>query len=166
MADELVISFDDHGLAALYREAPAMIDHEMNLAMNVAVQHLEGSVVKFTPRGAGPVHLYQTITSQVRGTGVEITGEVFSTDVPVKVASVEDGRSPGKMPPWGPGSSLALWVERKAGGDSSAAFLIARAIGRRGTQGAHMFQKAFDSSRSEIEQMLERVAEDLVRRLS
>ena len=163
---ELEITFNDHGLAAIYQESPAMIDQEMNLAISVATQQLEARVVGFTPRGAGPVHLFQTITSEVRGSGVDLLGEVYSTDIPVKVASVEEGRSPGKMPPWGPGSSLYLWVQRKAGGDLSTSFLIARAIGKRGTTGAHMFQKAFDAGRAEIEQMLERVAEDLVRRLS
>ena len=165
MAD-LEITYNDHGLAALYKEAPEMINQELHTATEVAAHFVEGKVVQFSPRGAGPIHLYQTITSEVRGTGVNVIGEIYSTDIPVKVASVEEGRAPGKMPPWGPGSSLALWVERKAGGDSSAAFLIARAIGRRGTQGAHMFQKAFDASRGEVETMLERVAEDLVRRLS
>ena len=47
-------------------------------------------------------------------------------------------------------AALQIWVERKlrlTGKEAEiAAFTIARAIGRRGTKGAHMFQKGFDAS--------------------
>jgi len=166
MADELTLSVNTHGLEAAYARAPEEVDQALHTTTEVGIHTFESAVVQFTPRGVGPVHLFQTVTGEVRGAGLNITGEVFSTDVPIKVLTVEYGRTAGKpMPPWGPGSALALWVERKAGGDKSAAFLIARAIGRRGTKGAHMFQRAFDARRAEVEALFDRVIDDLMARL-
>ena len=73
---------------------------------------------------------------------------------------VEFGRRPGgKQPPTGP---IEFWVIRKglaaAGPESrSVAFLIARAIGRRGTIGDHMFEKGFDASRAALDRIWSRV---------
>lgn len=164
------IAIDDHGLSSLYERAGDQIGPAMQRAMVAATNAVEQAVVQFTPRGAGPVHLFQTITSEVRGAGVSLTGEVYSTDQPIKVASVETGRKPGKWPPYGANSALRLWVTRMIGGDdrevSSAAFLIARAIGRRGTKGAHMFEKGFQAQAGNVENLCGRVIDDLIRRLS
>jgi hypothetical protein len=164
------ITFDDHGLAERYVAASDEINMSIRTAMTAATAAFEQSVVQFTPRGAGPVHLFQTVTSEVRGAPVSLTGRVFSTDIPVKVASVVNGRKPGKWPPYGAGSSLRLWVERMIGGSDaeikSTAFLIARAIGKRGTTGAHMFEKGFQAQRGNVENMFDKVIGDLMRRLS
>lgn len=44
---------------------------------------------------------------------------------------VHNGRKPGKMPPFGEGTSLASWARRKG----IPAFMVARSIGRKGTKG-------------------------------
>ena len=58
---------------------------------------------------------------------------------------VEFGRRPGKWPPAGP---IQLWVIRKlrppAEEVEMVTFLVRRAIGRKGTKGAKMFQRAWD----------------------
>ena len=79
-------------------------------------------------------------------------GRVYSADMPIKVASVEHGRAPGRMPPIGP---IELWLRRKAGvTDRSAAFLVARAIGRRGTKGARMFEQGYDVAQGRLPQRM------------
>lgn len=170
MAGDLTLTVDDGRLAPLFAQAGDEVGPALHGATVAATNVFEQAVVQFTPRGAGPVHLFQTVTSVVRGAGVSLTGEVFSTDQPIKVASVETGRKPGKWPPYGDGSSLHLWVTRKIGGTDeeigNAAFLIARAIGRRGTKGAHMFEKGFQAQRGNVENLFGRVIDDLVRRLS
>lgn len=64
---------------------------------------------------------------------------------------VERGRQPGKMPPKG---SLLRWIEVVLGKSEAEAksleFVIRRAIAAKGTDGAAMFYKAFESSHVQI----------------
>lgn len=149
---EIVV--EDSALRAGLAAAPKRLDDELRQGVTQGAVILHDAVVRNTPVGATGM-LRNSITFEVSGSGLDVTGRVFSTDVPVKVASVETGRAPGRMPPWGPGSSLSLWVARKAGGDQRAAFLIARAIGRRGTKGAHMFERAYSANRAKVVSLLE-----------
>lgn len=125
--------------AAQQRAMSASRAIPMILAEAVTIVALagEGAVIAATPVGASG-HLRQSITHQPFATPTGAGMRVFSTDVPIKVASVETGRSPGKMPPV---AALELWVARKLGAENvhQVAFLVARAIGRRGTKGARMF---------------------------
>lgn len=58
---------------------------------------------------------------------------------------VEEGRAPGKRPP---SESLRGWAERKGmltgreNKDKGTLYVISRAIGRRGTPGKHILQRA------------------------
>ena len=106
-------------------------------------------------------------TKEISGEAVNLTGEMFT---PLIYGwPVEQGRRPGKMPPV---DAIKIWARRKLGlsGEEldQAAFLIARAIGKRGTEGAHMVEQAYNRARSgpeieriwgyEIEQFLEELA--------
>lgn len=139
-------------LQAAFQRAPELVSREMRATMDVAVGQIERVVVDNTPVGATG-HARQSMTTDIQGSGIDLTGRVFSRDEPVKIASLETGRKPGKMPPI---SALELWVRRKFGGDRQAAFLVARAIGRRGTRGAFMFRKAYESEKPKIERLFER----------
>lgn len=101
--------------------------------------------------------LFRSITSRVEGTGAQQhalvnVGEPYGW-------FVEYGRKPGKMPPHGPGSSLALWA-KTVGIISSGSnptrqeqgilFVIARGIGRYGTRPQPFLETAFDGSRERI----------------
>ena len=92
---------------------------------------------------------------------------------------VEYGRKAGKKPP--PIDAIQMWVVRKnitgtyqtksgktrTMTDRQMAFLLARAIGKRCTKpGAKMFQKTFEGSRGEVRRILDRVPEQIVRRLA
>lgn len=167
MAGGLQFRWEDKQLRKLYRNASkaakttiSAINQRTVTAMGIAV-HAE--VVKKTPIG---------VTASLRGSidhhsfkrGNRHIAEVFSAGVPY-AQPVEEGRKPGKMPPY---RALILWVEKvilgrgkgqKAGKSrrkaaASIAYLIARKIGKRGTKGAHMFQKGLLAAKRNMNAIL------------
>lgn len=142
------MTVNDANLVQAFNAAPAAIGAALEQTVAGITIDAEGGVIAATPVGATG-HARQSITHSFSGSGVMVQGRVFSTDVPVKTASLEHGRRPGKMPPRGP---IELWVARKTGAQGaelhSIAFLVARAIGRRGTKGAGMFSKGADVART------------------
>ena len=102
-----------------------------------------------------------------------IKGELVN---PLKYAlAIEKGRKPGKRPPVAP---IALWVTRVLGISDpkkarSVAYVIARAIGKRGfspnhavgPKGARMVQKGLDAAEKEIMRLFAGVAESTIKRL-
>jgi hypothetical protein len=144
------IRLNDHGLIARWRQEPERIEAALRTEFDLYGAIAEREVARHTPVGATGM-LASSITHEVRGTGLSLYTRVFSEDLPVKVSAVEWGRRPGRMPPWGPGSALELWVRRKLGSGLHVAFLIARAIGRRGTRGQRMFERGARAARPLIE---------------
>lgn len=87
---------------------------------------------------------------------------------------VEEGRGPGRMPPVEP---IRQWVRAKPlklrnlktgqftpltdSNVNSAAFLIARKIGRKGTEGKRIFERAVETYRPELTTIQEAVAKDI-----
>lgn len=115
----------------------ATVITEQRAAMHASLAGLEQAITVRTPVNAGTAR--QGWTHQVTGSPARLLGEEFN---PVAYAMpLETGRRPGKQPPT---DAILLWATRKLGltGNEarSAAFLIARAIGRRGTQGAFMLR--------------------------
>ncbi len=149
---DLTLEFDALRVVAAFQRAPAEVNAALRRTVELMAVDIEGGVIAHTPVGATG-HLRQSITHDVSGSGLLVVGRVYSTDVPIKVVSVEHGRRPGRMPPRRP---IELWVNRKLGEGRAVAFLIARAIGRRGTRGAHMFERGF---RERAPRARERVAE-------
>lgn len=99
--------------------------------------------------------LKNAVEGEVRRESNDWVGEVNAGTVAgVVVASVEGGTRP-HWPPWGAGTELAAWAERKG----IPPFLVARAIAQRGTikrfggpgRGAEMFAKGLADSMSFIE---------------
>lgn len=123
-----------------------IVSDENTRWMRQSLDTMEGFIAGNTPVGATSA-LQSATTSELWGTPAGLNGRVFN---PLKYAApVEYGRKPGKMPPV---SDVKLWVVRKLGltgkEADNAAFLIARAIGRRGTKGAFMFKKGFDQGKA------------------
>ncbi len=127
------------------------------------LQFLEGKIKPLTPEGAGPIHIRDTMFGKVTQMGESIQG-IFGTPA-IYGEPLEFGTKP-HFPPIDP---IRHWVERKLGVSGkearSTAFLIARAISRRGTAGAHMFEKGYDISESAIIGILEQIPEDIIRRI-
>jgi hypothetical protein len=106
---------------------------------------IAGEVRERTPVDTG--RLRNSVTSEVE--------RVMPTDVPtwarigsnvVYAPPVEFGRRPGTFPPY---RALQPWARRHGFGPSGG-FLVARAIARRGTKGAKMFEKGLAASERRV----------------
>ena len=142
--------------------APQVIAKHTNLAMHKSLSALEQPIATGTPVNTGA--LRGSETTEVRGRGAEIMGRIFT---PLAYgAAVEHGRKPGKMPSV---DAIQYWVERKGiAGDEDprqVAFLIARAIGRRGTKGAHMFEEGLKTALPHILRLWRVAGHDIITEL-
>jgi len=105
----------------------------------------------------------QTIDAEVNASGDVIEGVLGS---PAKYGEpVEYGTKP-HFPPIEP---IKYWVEKKLGigpeKSASVAFLIARKIAEKGTEGAYMFTNAWEENQGAIEAILDRIPDEVRRRL-
>jgi hypothetical protein len=94
----------------------------------------------------------------VRTTGTMITVSIGSTDR--KAHLVERGRNPGKMPP----PRLIAAAMKPPGAEKlkpREAFALARAIGRRGTQGTAVMELTKRQIESQVHRMASRTAEKI-----
>jgi hypothetical protein len=122
---------------------------DLTLTMYRAVDVIRNSILQFWPVGATGLSRQGWGTRVERGI-VAVKGVVSN---PVEHAIyAERGRGPGKMPPLAP---IELWVRRVLGipapESKQVAFLVARAIGRRGTKGAHAIDKGVAAVRGIVE---------------
>ena len=129
---------------------------------------LRREVMTRTPVGASG-NLRGSIFTEIRGEGRGALRGVVGSRVPY-AGYVEFGRRPGgAMPPWREGSPLYRWVvrnlESRDGGFESAAFLVARAIARRGIPGRRMFARAFEENQSRIDKRIRELMDEIVRRV-
>lgn len=137
---------------------------EFERGMNEALAVLEEQIAGRVPVNSG--FLRSSIGTNLYGEDMAIRGEVVS--IASYGAAVEYGRKPGKMPPV---AAIELWVRRKLGINNdkearSVAYVIARAIGRRGTVGAHMFQLGMSAAAPYIEKIFDAAVDRAVRRLA
>jgi hypothetical protein len=147
---------------------PAALEAETNRILAPVLADLKSSVIRRTPVGATG-RLQNSIYSEIQAGDGAVTGSVGT---PLDYgAVVEFGRNPGSPPPVGP---LTVWVRRKPGAGGSSAKSIAYAIALRlGTQpfrtyprGAKMFSRAWNSRLPAITAALERLPEQVTKRLS
>jgi len=126
------------------RSFDMVVAAEMRRAVGAAMTAYETHTVQRTPRFMGT--LASSIGYVVDGTGANLRAALTTPLNYGKV--VELGRRPNRRPP--PSGAIELWVRRKLGLSGkeaeTAAYLIARSIGRRGTKGAKMFEKGFTAA--------------------
>lgn len=77
---------------------------------------------------------------------------------------VAEGTRPGYFPPWHEGSSLHLWAVRVLG-DGRKAYLVARAIFRRGTVARFRFRAAFMIDRAAAQRRVQAAVDRAARLL-
>lgn len=141
-------------------------------AMVQSLSVLKQEIVARTPVNFG--HLRGSIYTEINGTPANMEGSVANlhgTTLPAVLYGwpVERGRAPGK---WPPRDAIELWVVRKglarAGTReaSSIAFLIARAIGQRGTKGAAMFYKGLEAATPAIDRIWANLLDSIVEQLA
>lgn len=139
--------------------AAAVVDREMTAAMHASTQHIRGAIMPKTPVGVSATLRGATQARvSAEGNPRTITGRVFNPTA--YGLPVELGRRAGQKQP--PSSALELWVRRKLGVPEnkvkSVAFLVARKIGRKGTNAVKMFSQAFEESRGVINSYFDRAA--------
>ncbi len=148
MVPTMTIEFKVPNVPLFNGQAQRVIDEEMRRALNAGVLHLKGAILPETPVGVTGA-LRQGVQTSITGDALSLVGRVFD---PVAYAMpVESGSRP-HFPPVAP---LQLWVRRKLGitdeGEArSVAFLICRAISRRGTRAVQMFRRSFDAHRDRV----------------
>lgn len=148
--------------------APEIARDEFEDGVREALLLLEREVKERTPVGVGGAGgLRGSVTHQLQGQaiaiGAGVVGKVFS---PLRYAiPVELGTKP-HFPPLRP---LEDWVVAKLGVPrdqaGAVAFLVARKIARRGTEGAHMFEDALSDNARKILRILEAAVARIFTRL-
>lgn len=149
-------------LAKQFPQAEKIIFDEIEQAMQASLDVIHEQVAGRTPVNTGA--LRASIAPDVRGQAPHVEGQV-STSLGYGV-EVEYGRPPGEPPPV---DAIEMWVNRKLGlsGEAGreAAKAIAIAIGLRGTQGAHMFERGFEAGKPIVERIWAGVPASAVRRI-
>lgn len=149
-------------LASRFAQANGMIAEEMRRGMTISVDVVEQGVVTYMPVNSG--ELWRSPKKLVRGVGLNVEGQYATNSL--YGWPVERGRRPGQPPPT---EAIKLWVIRRgiASGKEadSIAYLIARAIGRRGTKGAFMFEKGAEAAAPLVAKVWEQTAERITGQL-
>lgn len=158
----LIRSANRKGVIVGGRIEPAMARAQRSWLQGV-LRRIRDDARSFAPVDLGAFRrsiVYRTTLKR----GVEVEGEVYSTDTPrAKVAVIEYGRTPGKkMPPKG---ALLGWMSRH-GIPASAEFLVRRKIGKEGIKAKEPFRKAWVRSRGLVRSQARHLQSALVRELN
>jgi hypothetical protein len=160
---DLKVTANIEGLEKLIARFPEASVAARREKISEAALLLERAIKQATPEGAGPIHLRDTIFQQVRQSGVSVWGIVGTPAVygePVEM---------GTRPHFPPVAPIRFWVEKKLGYSGkeaqSVAFLIARAISRRGTKPQRMFHRGFEENEARVMAILASIPEAIIRRV-
>jgi len=143
------------------RQADVVIDRRLTEAMTRTVLTVESAVKPLTPVFRG--RLRGSIGSQVKREGPgSIIGTVGSSLQEAYPAVMEFGRRPGAR---GPGSGhLERWAHLVLG-DIRLAFVLARAIHRKGIKGREFMKRGYERVKGQIpgffQDALDHIAKDL-----
>lgn len=110
------------------------------------------------PHSGDRGELARSIKHELGGaSGQSLAGRVFTDKL--YAVPAEYGRLPGAMPPVAP---IADWL-RRHGGDPEQGYVVARAIGRRGTRGIFYMKRAADEGRTAAPPIMRQMADDIER---
>jgi hypothetical protein len=155
---------------AKLKASPEVTQRELTAAMGSSVRALESNVRSAASSIIGVTGNYaHGWRSNVEvQSPTSIVGRVASTIKSVYPAVIEFGRRPGAKPP--PVSALVEWVKVKLGATEqtarNVAFLVARAIGRRGLKPRKVLFGAWEDTRAtftrNFEAALKRITDSMV----
>lgn len=162
------VTIDTRQLDALIADFPHLTSaavEELDKALTQALAVAETEVIARTPVNFGLLRqswqTTQTHTSPTAAMGAVVSNWPYA-------AAVEYGRKPGKMPPV---DAIELWVRRKLqiSDDKrarSVAFVIARAIGRRGTVGRYMAQLGLSAAQPYVIKLFDEAIDKAIKRFA
>lgn len=137
-------------------KGPAIVQKHIHRFVYSAVLLLEREVKLLTPQGVSGAQggLLSTIKHEPpQRIGTSVRGVVGTASPYGEV--IERGRRPGRG--WPPRGALLRWIELKFGVSGREAqrieYLVRRKIARKGFEGAHMFDKAFEKNLSRLQSM-------------
>jgi len=142
----------DETQANLQRAAAQLRGPGLEPAMKAATLAITRDAKIYAPFDRG--HLRASIKPEIRQRDTVLEG-VVGSNLEVYPAAQELGTAPF----WPPIAALEVWAERH----HTSAFIVARAIARRGIRAIHYLQRAFDKNKSAIEALLKRAVEGIVR---
>ena len=149
---------------AKFKGADKIVTDELSKAGKRAGLAVEAGAKRLVPVDTG--NLRRSITSVQAPFGTTVSPMMVTTRVGTNqpyAMAVEFGRGAGTTQP--PTAPIAAWLERH-GGDPKMAYVVARAIGRRGIPGRPYLTKAFAELQSKIRAEFDQVPKRIVARLS
>ena len=160
---EVELSSDFEKAVELLGQYERISDEHLKKATDASLKLVQGRARTTAPVFRG--QLRNSITTETRTVAGEITGRVFSTiqkPYPYPVV-MEYGRKPGaKMPP---PSAIERWVhlviKPPARQLKGVAYVVARAIGKRGIKGKFFLTNAVKNSRASIERLFTVAVENI-----
>ena len=153
------ISVKAKGLDELRRrfaDSPRVVEKHSHPAMQSSVDLVQRNVAPLTPSSSGT--LRGSLEGQVRGTGTDIKGLVKPGKFQTYFAVQEYGRKSKKFPNI---NSIAA----RMGLDKNSAYLVARAIARRGTTGYKYMQRGWDKSHKGVNRYFREAIHKIAREL-
>ena len=154
---------DLEGVRDLVKRYPEESQAAQVAKITEALLLLESTIKPMVPVGAGPIHLRDTIFQKTMVEGESVWGMIGTPaeyGLPVEM---------GTRPHFPPVAPIQFWVEKGMGltgkEAKSVAFLIARAISRRGTPARQPFESGYEEVASTVDRILKQIPEDIVRRL-
>lgn len=149
----LVIDVDTRELRRAFAKAPLVVGTKLNAWIHTTTLRTERSAKQHVPPSVDTGQLQSSIHSRFG----HLRGEVKPT---VKHAIfVHEGRRPGRMPPFQPGTALNSWATRKG----MNPFLVARSIGRKGTKKNPYMDEAYQDVKPWANRHANDVLDDIVR---
>jgi hypothetical protein len=133
-------------LQAGLRAAPQALASETRTAMEASLLLVEGTARTLADKDTG--RMAGSITHSIAGSGANLTGRT-GPSVAYGIFR-EKGRKPGRMPPV---EAVAGWARRHG----MNPFLVARAIGRKGSKPRPFMEPAYRQNAGKIVQLFGRV---------
>ena len=151
------ITYTITGLDALIAKTsnPAqLLGPPLRKGLTTSALLVEGEAKRLVPVDTG--NLRRTITHKVDGSAVPLFAEVGTNATYAR--AVHDGRRAGAKAP--PVSAIRGWASRH-GIPATALFVVARAIGRKGTKGRPFLMNAFRAMHGKIDNAMATVAREI-----
>ncbi len=149
-----VLTLDTEALRRAFAQAPELVMDHLAAGVTEALFLLQRETVERTPRSSS------VLANSIGVDDLEMTGNVITGRLGTALAYAEPVET-GTRPHWAPLPALLAWVKarglqpRKKGDTvEDIARAIQFKIAAHGTEGAHMFQRAFTDNEAQVEQIL------------